>query len=153
MKNKMITMASIIGIILVSGTTSAMAQHMSGRNTGDMQNHKYIPERMTDMNADCPEDMMSSKANNTMMGGGMMGGMMGDIDRNFIEHMIPHHQMAVMMADLALQKAEHEELKQLAADIKTAQTREINDMRSWYKSWYGVEVPMNSMGRCMMTST
>ena len=79
--------------------------------------------------------------------GGMMGdGMMGDMDRTFIEQMIPHHEDAVLMADLALQKAEHEELKQLAADIKTAQTREINDMRSWYKSWYGTEVPQNSMG-------
>lgn len=79
--------------------------------------------------------------------GSMMGdGMMGDMDRTFIEQMIPHHEDAVLMADLALQKAEHEELKQLAADIKTAQTREINDMRSWYKSWYGTEVPQNSMG-------
>ena len=79
--------------------------------------------------------------------GGMMGdGMMGDMDRTFIEQMIPHHEDAVLMADLALQKAEHEELKQLAADIKTAQNREISDMRSWYKSWYGTEVPQNSMG-------
>ncbi|KAB2944348.1 MAG: hypothetical protein MPEBLZ_00895 [Candidatus Methanoperedens nitroreducens] len=78
---------------------------------------------------------------------GMMGdGMMGDMDRTFIEQMIPHHEDAVLMADLALQKAEHEELKQLAADIKTAQNREISDMRSWYKSWYGTEVPQNSMG-------
>ena len=79
--------------------------------------------------------------------GGMMdGGMMGDMDRNFIEQMVSHHEDAVLMADLALQKAQHSELKQLAADIKTAQTREINDMRSWYKSWYGTEVPENSMG-------
>ena len=82
----------------------------------------------------------------TDYGGMMGGGMMGDMDRIFIEQMIPHHEDAVLMADLALQKAEHEEIKQLAADIKTAQTREINDMRSWYKSWYGGEVPQNSMG-------
>ncbi len=42
MKNRMITMASIIGILLVFGTTSARAQHMSGGNTGDMQNHSIF---------------------------------------------------------------------------------------------------------------
>jgi len=40
MKNKMITMASIFGILLVFGATSAMAQNMNNGNTGDMQNHK-----------------------------------------------------------------------------------------------------------------
>ena len=68
-------------------------------------------------------------------------GMFSDIDRHFIEQMIPHHQDAVDMAELALTKAEHDELKALAASIKESQSREINDMASWYKSWYGTEVP------------
>src|SRR3990170_332481 len=77
---------------------------------------------------------------------------MRNVTRHFIEEMIPHHQDAVLMADLGLKKAEHKELKQLATDIKTAQTKEIRQMRSWYKSWYGVEVPENSggMGHGMM---
>ena len=74
MKNKTITMASIIGILLVFGTASAMAQNMGSGNTGDMQNHKCTPEMMTNMNANCPKNMMTSRATNTMMGGGMMGG-------------------------------------------------------------------------------
>jgi len=76
--------------------------------------------------------------------GGMMGGsggMMGDIDRHFIEQMIPHHEGAVTMADLALTRAEHAELRQLAETIKRDQTREINQMRAWYQSWYGVDAP------------
>jgi len=50
-----------------------------------------------------------------VMGGGMMGdhnnfGMMGDVDRHFIEQMIPHHEDAIAMADIALTKAEHPEI-------------------------------------------
>ena len=84
-----------------------------------------------------------------MMGaaGGMMngaGGMMGNVDRHFIEAMIPHHQTAVDMADLALQKAQHPEVKTLAAAIKQAQTAEIAQMRTWYRQWYGTDVPATS---------
>jgi uncharacterized protein (DUF305 family) len=67
-------------------------------------------------------------------------------DRHFIERMIPHHQGAVEMADLALSRAKHPELKQLAANIKATQTQEIKNMQAWYKQWYGVAVPTVSKG-------
>jgi uncharacterized protein (DUF305 family) len=72
-------------------------------------------------------------------------------DRHFIEQMIPHHADAVKMADLALTLAKHPELKQLAASIKKTQTQEIQEMRRWYKQWYGAEVP--SAGRSGMGMT
>jgi uncharacterized protein (DUF305 family) len=75
------------------------------------------------------------------------GGQMGmHHDRHFIEKMIPHHKTAVAMADLALVQAKHPELKQLAAAIKSTQTQEIQEMRRWYKQWYGTEVPSVGMG-------
>jgi len=74
-------------------------------------------------------------------------GMMGDIDRHFIEQMIPHHQDAVAMAELALGRAEHGELRQLAETIKTTQSREIDQMRAWYEAWYGVSVPDGTLAR------
>ncbi len=67
-------------------------------------------------------------------------------DRHFIERMIPHHQSAVEMADLALSRAKHPELKQLATNIKAAQTQEIKNMQVWYKQWYGTAVPTISKG-------
>lgn len=67
-------------------------------------------------------------------------GRFGDIDRHFIEQMIPHHQDAVDMAKIAITKASHDELKELAESIRDSQSREISDMTSWYKSWYGTEV-------------
>lgn len=81
--------------------------------------------------------------------GGMMG-MMGvnggymnktNIDKHFIEQMIPHHDSAIAMAKVALQKSKHEEVKALANNIISSQAAEINTMKAWYKDWYGTDVP------------
>jgi uncharacterized protein (DUF305 family) len=68
-------------------------------------------------------------------------GMMGANAQHFIAMMIPHHEGAVAMADLALSRAQHPELKKLAEAIKTTQTKEIQQMQNWYKQWYGTDVP------------
>jgi uncharacterized protein (DUF305 family) len=79
-----------------------------------------------------------------------MGMNQQQIDQHFIEMMIPHHQGAVDMANLALTKAKHPELKKLAESIKTSQTKEIEEMKVWYKKWYGTDVPTTSgMGMTM----
>ncbi len=84
---------------------------------------------------------MFSGSNNGMMGNNNQNTgntqMMGSIDKHFIEQMIPHHEGAVDMATLALTKAIHPEIKTLAGAIIEAQNKEIVDMKSWYKSWYG----------------
>jgi uncharacterized protein (DUF305 family) len=67
-------------------------------------------------------------------------------DRYFIEKMIPHHAAAVEMADVALTQAKHPELKQLSIAIKKTQAQEIQEMRRWYKQWYGMEVPSAGKG-------
>lgn len=64
-----------------------------------------------------------------------------DMDAMFIEQMIPHHDDAIEMAELALSRAEHPEIKQLAADIRTTQTAENTQMREWYGEWFGADVP------------
>ncbi len=65
----------------------------------------------------------------------------GTMDRHFIEQMIPHHENAVAMAQLALARAQHPELRDLAQNVITTQTAEIEQMRAWYRQWYGEEVP------------
>jgi uncharacterized protein (DUF305 family) len=62
-------------------------------------------------------------------------------DRHFIEMMIPHHEGAIKMADLALKLSKRPEIRQIAESIKSDQTSEIAQMKSWYKQWYGTEVP------------
>jgi uncharacterized protein (DUF305 family) len=76
-------------------------------------------------------------------------GMMGQPDQHLMVMMIPHHEGAVEMADLALSRAKHPELKKLAAAIKTSQTQEIQEMRTWYKQWYGTDVPTEQPGMGM----
>ncbi|MEG3841837.1 DUF305 domain-containing protein [Microcoleus sp. herbarium14] len=67
------------------------------------------------------------------------------VDRHFIEMMIPHHQDAIAMADIAFSRAKRPEVKKLAQGIKKEQTREIQEMRTWYKQWFGKEVAAHSM--------
>jgi uncharacterized protein (DUF305 family) len=62
-------------------------------------------------------------------------------EEHFVIMMIPHHEGAVAMADLALSRAKHPELKKLAQTIKTTQNQEIEQMRTWYKQKYGTDVP------------
>src|SRR3989338_4689779 len=78
----------------------------------------------------------------------------GTMDKHFIEQMIPHHEGAIAMATLALTKATRPEIKTLAGAIIEAQNKEIEDMRSWYKGWFGKSVPEVSasmMGGGMMS--
>ena len=58
-----------------------------------------------------------------------------DFDKAFIEEMIVHHQGAIDMAKLAKENAKRDEIKSLAEDIISAQTKEIDQMRQWQKDW------------------
>jgi uncharacterized protein (DUF305 family) len=63
-------------------------------------------------------------------------------DRLFLEMMVPHHQGALDMADIALERAERPEIRAMAADILETQTGEIDQMLNWMEAWYGTrEVP------------
>lgn len=63
------------------------------------------------------------------------------LDAHFIEQMIPHHEDAIKMARLAQAKAQREEVKQMAQDIIDSQGKEIDQMKTWYKDWFGRELP------------
>lgn len=91
-----------------------------------------------------------------MMGMSNHSMMNGNMDRSFIEQMIPHHESAIAMAKLAQQKSTHTEIKTLAGNVITSQTAEINTMKQWHKDWYGTDVPTvtttNMWGGQMMNS-
>ena len=56
----------------------------------------------------------------------------------FMEDMIDHHMMAVMTAEVCVQKAVHEELRSLCEQIIGTQSQEIETMQQWLSDWYGV---------------
>ena len=77
-----------------------------------------------------------------------------DADVTFAQEMIPHHQQAIEMADLAESRAESQEVKDLATDIEAAQGPEIETLTGWLESW-GEDVPeegMSSMDHGDMSS-
>ena len=67
-----------------------------------------------------------------------------DGDIAFASGMIPHHQQAVEMADMALDKASNAEVTSLAEDIKAAQDPEIAQMSGWLVGW-GQPAPEGGM--------
>ncbi len=105
-----------------------------------------------------PVAMQQSNSGHMMHGGQMMGNggsmSMGDMmasmnaelrgktgdafDQAFLSEMIMHHQGAVEMAQSALANAKHQEIKDLASGIISAQNKEIAQMKAWQKSWYNL---------------
>jgi uncharacterized protein (DUF305 family) len=111
-----------IGILVLLMSTGAMAQH-DGHGTTDTSAGKEISDAKS---------------------GGMK---MMNKDKMFIEQMIPHHQDAVDMAQLALEKSKRDEIKKLSSEIIKAQNTEIEAMTKWYKEWYKADVPKAGMGK------
>jgi uncharacterized protein (DUF305 family) len=63
-------------------------------------------------------------------------------DERFVDAMVPHHQGAIEMAEVALENAEHEEVRALAEDIVSAQEAEIEELRATKRREFGTsEVP------------
>ena len=62
------------------------------------------------------------------MSRGMMVGPTGDVDRDFVAMMIPHHQGAIEMAQAEIKYGHNETLRRLAEDIVNEQDQEISIM-------------------------
>lgn len=64
-----------------------------------------------------------------------------DFDKLFLTEMIDHHQGAIDMAKLAKTNAKHDEIKKMADDIISAQSKEIDMMQTWQGDWGYKDVP------------
>jgi uncharacterized protein (DUF305 family) len=56
-------------------------------------------------------------------------------DVSFAQDMVPHHQQAVTMADLATSQTQNPQIVDLAGRIKASQTSQITLMTGWLTSW------------------
>ena len=59
-------------------------------------------------------------------------------DRAFLDMMIPHHEGAIEMAQIQLERGRNRAVKRLAGRIVDAQTNEIALMHQWRIQWFGV---------------
>jgi uncharacterized protein (DUF305 family) len=64
-------------------------------------------------------------------------------DERFIDAMVPHHQGAIDMAEVALENAEHQEIIELSRNIISSQQVEIEELKSIKQEEFGTSaVPM-----------
>ena len=63
------------------------------------------------------------------------------VDVMFVTMMIPHHEGAIQMSDVALAQSSNQQIQDLAGRIKAAQGPEIEQMQSWLAEW-GAARPM-----------
>lgn len=59
-------------------------------------------------------------------------------DQEFVSQMILHHQGAIEMAKIALTKSKREEIINLSNAVIQTQGREIEEMKSWQREWFGL---------------
>lgn len=109
------------------GMMRSMGMHTTTNNNGVMDNEAMTMDEMT--------GVIKNKTGNAF-------------DRTFIEQMIIHHQGAIDMAKLAQVSAEHDEVKDLAKNILSAQSKEIDMMQTWQSQWGYKSTPQshNMMG-------
>jgi uncharacterized protein (DUF305 family) len=67
-------------------------------------------------------------------------------DAMFLQMMIPHHEQAIVMSDLALSTSKDADVLKLAKQIKDAQSPEIIKMQGWLTDAGLSEDPGHSMG-------
>jgi uncharacterized protein (DUF305 family) len=131
----------IIGLfagIIIVGFTASYA--VNNNNAGMMRTfgmHSESSNRISDTDG---MDMMDhSTGNGDMSMNNMVSELSGrtgdDFDKAFLSEMIDHHQGAINMAKLVAAQAKHQEVKDLANGIITAQTSEIAQMKEWQKQW------------------
>jgi uncharacterized protein (DUF305 family) len=56
-------------------------------------------------------------------------------DVTFSQDLIAHHTELVELADMASTRAQHEDVRELAAEISASQTTEIETLRGWLLAW------------------
>jgi Domain of unknown function (DUF305) len=119
---------SLITTALVSATSFALAQDPSSiyhvRGTMPVQ---HVADR-PDYSDEQPFLSENDAAMNKMMAD-MKIKPTGDIDRDFVAMMVPHHQGAIDMAKAELKYGHNEQLRRLAQEIVVTQRQEITVMR------------------------
>ena len=121
---------TIIAVVLVLAVGGAALYYGLRGNTDKSNNSDMSGMDMG--NSSSSDSLVDTNSSTYKQYAAMTG---EEYDRNFIANMIAHHEGAVTMAQLALTNAKHQELKDMANDIISAQNGEISQMKSWQQAW------------------
>src|ERR1700681_2659193 len=124
---------SLATTALVAATSFALAQNPSRmyrvRGTTPIQ---YVADRHVADRPDYSDEQPFLSENDAAMNR-MMADMTikptGDVDRDFVAMMVPHHQGAIDMAKAELKYGHNEQLRRMAQEIVVNQQQEITVMR------------------------
>lgn len=116
------TTASVAATSLALARDPTSAYHVRGAMP--VQYVAYRP----DLSAEQPFLSENDTAMNKMMAD-MTIKPTGDVDRDFVAMMVPHHQGAIDMAQAVLRYGRNEQLRRLAQEIVVTQQQEIAAMR------------------------
>lgn len=108
-----VVIATLIAVIIAMGVTNSNNDGFFGMGNGSMMN-----------------------SDNSSTAGDITGA-----DIMFLQMMIPHHQQAVDISNLALTKSKDAELLALATAIRDGQADEIVQMKSWLRA-AGADIEM-----------
>ncbi|MEO7539564.1 MAG: DUF305 domain-containing protein [Pyrinomonadaceae bacterium] len=135
----------LIAILVIAAIGFGCGTQTSVTNANSMagMNHNGANMPMNAMNgnmqgisnANMDHSMMKSSANAAS----------APYDLQFIDTMTAHHQGAVDMAVQAYRRAEHAEIKSLAANITSSQQSEMADMKGWRDKWFPGAAPALNM--------
>jgi uncharacterized protein (DUF305 family) len=127
--------AVALALASCAGATSSSAQQGSSEQEGGEESAGDM-QGMDHSNMDMGSEGMMASSEMLMENGEYS-------DERFIDAMVPHHQGAISMAEVALENAEHLELLQLAENVISTQQAEIDELRSIKEQEFGSsEVPM-----------
>src|SRR3989338_7770060 len=129
----------VIGALVGGVIVWFMASSAVNNNVTGMMQMMGMRGQTQEMMQETQEVMMGNHGDESMSMNAMVDELKGksgdEFDKTFINLMIEHHQGAIDMASVAKTSTGHQEIKDLADNIISAQTGEIDLMRQWQKTW------------------
>jgi hypothetical protein len=118
--------------VLVVAVAGAVAGFVVGRNSQPPFMISPLTLCSPAARAEVPEEVPYLMENDAAMNK-MMADMVikptGDVDRDFVSMMAPHHQGAIEMAQAVLRNGRNEQIRRLAQEVIVTQQQEIAAMR------------------------
>ena len=137
-KGILLTLALAIGLSACQqtavNTNSAVNQNTKIGNS--MMDHNSMPMNRNGMSSNGMDHSMMQSSSNVAS---------APYDLQFIDTMVAHHQGAVEMAGPAATRAQHAEIKTLAANIISSQQKEIAEMKALREKWFAGAAPAINM--------